>query len=164
MYQIPNDPDSLARIFEQQRDTQTNLYHTLPQDYWDDEVWPEAERAIFVRDNVLAALDELHEALSEVGWKPWATSRHVNEEQLKGELVDVLHFFVNLCLAARMSSRELTERYFTKNERNHARQAAEGGYDGISGKCPGCHRAYDDGVGCSGSGLRPYCTELKAFL
>src|SRR5690606_34705103 len=46
------------------------------------------ERIEFIRWNVLALTDELHELLQEVGWKPWATSRHVNEPEATGELVD----------------------------------------------------------------------------
>src|SRR3546814_16501718 len=31
----------------------------------------------YIKNQVLALLDEGHEALNEVGWKPWASSRHV---------------------------------------------------------------------------------------
>lgn len=99
------------------------------------------ERAEWVRWNMLALMDELHEAMGEVGWKPWATSRHLNREAYKGELVDAFHFFINLCLVADISADELIAGYFTKRERNSTRQ--RNGYTGLD-KCPGCKRAWDD--------------------
>src|SRR3546814_20347518 len=50
----------------------------------------------YIQNQVLALLDEGHEALNEVGWKPWASSRHVNREAFDGALVDILCFLVNL--------------------------------------------------------------------
>ena len=100
------------------------------------------ERAEFIRWNVLALEDELHEALAEVGWKPWASSRHLNRDAFKGELVDAFHFMMNLMLAAEIDADEFLEAYRSKRDKNAKRQSD--GYDGISGKCPGCKRALDD--------------------
>lgn len=100
------------------------------------------ERADFIRCNILALEDELHEALDEVGWKPWATSRHLNREAFKGELVDAFHFFMNLMAVAQIGADELLEGYQAKRLKNAKRQ--EEGYDGVSTKCPGCKRALDD--------------------
>jgi phosphoribosyl-ATP pyrophosphohydrolase len=100
------------------------------------------ERAAFVRDNVLAATDELHEALQEVGWKPWASSRHMNKEPYLGELVDVFHFLMNLLLVTGVHPQaladEFSRRYFAKNARNAERQVE--GYTGAKEKCPACGR------------------------
>lgn len=101
------------------------------------------ERIEFIRWNVLAATAELVEMLDETGWKPWATSRHVNEDAAIGEAVDVLHFVANLLLAFRCSDAELDDRYVTKMDINRARMSS-GKYDGVSGKCPTCRRALDD--------------------
>ncbi len=100
------------------------------------------DRTEYIMWNVLAATDELHELLNEVGWKPWATSRHVNEEAAKGELVDVFHFFMNLSMALHMGPEELMQKYIEKRQINARRQ--EEGYDGVDGKCPKCKRALDD--------------------
>lgn len=87
------------------------------------------EEAIeFIRWNVLALTDELHEALLEVGWKPWASTRHINREEYVGELVDAFHFLINLCLVVGAEAEEIFERYLTKNEKNHRRQVE--GYTG----------------------------------
>lgn len=99
-------------------------------------------RAQFVRDMVLSLEDELHEALNEVGWKPWAKSRHFNTEAFQSELIDCWHFFLNLMLVAGMDEDDLVAGYFAKRGVNIARQNL--GYDGQSGKCPECKRALDD--------------------
>jgi dimeric dUTPase (all-alpha-NTP-PPase superfamily) len=114
----------------------------------DPENLPEDEKIQFIKDMILAATDELHEALAEVGWKPWATSRHINREAFVGELVDVLHFIVNLWLAVGATADEVEIRYLDKADKNAKRQTD--GYDGVWGKCPECKRAFDDaGVMCS---------------
>lgn len=100
------------------------------------------ERAEFIRWNVLALEDELHEALAETGWKPWATSRHLNREAYKGELVDAFHFFMNLMALGDIDADEVLEGYQVKHLKNAKRQ--EEGYDGVSSKCPECKAALDD--------------------
>lgn len=105
-----------------------------------------AERAAFIRDMTLACEDELHEALAETGWKPWASSRHVNADPMRKELVDAWHFFMNLMLIAAAEAHmtcdefadQFTKDYVTKNAVNLQRQ--QQGYDGVSGKCRQCHR------------------------
>lgn len=101
------------------------------------------ERADFIRWNALALEDELHEMLQEVGWKPWATSRHMNEEAFLDEAVDLLHFLGNLLLTTGLGiddlEAKLQEKYEAKHEENLRRQ--QDGYDGVSDKCPRCKRA-----------------------
>lgn len=129
----------------------------------------EAEKALFIKDMTLALTDELHELLAEVGWKPWASSRHVNTESARGELIDALHFFLNLALALDMDGFMILEMYHAKHKKNQQRQ--EEGYDGVSSKCGYCRRALDDedknlragGEGCwiSSDGSTGYCREAR---
>lgn len=99
-----------------------------------------------IKENVLACTAELHEALNEVGWKAWATTRHINQENLQKEIIDAFHFLLNLALHAGMDSQEFFRRFVEKNDLNYARQSI--GYDGKAEKCPHCARALDDvGVG-----------------
>lgn len=112
------------------------------------------ERAEFLRWNMLACEDEIHEALAETGWKPWATSRHVNGEAYTKELIDAWHFFMNLMLcgaaALNMSIHDyadyFTKKYIEKNIVNQQRQ--EEGYDGVKDKCIVCHRELDGDQRC----------------
>lgn len=101
-------------------------------------------RADYIRTMILATEDELHEALAETGWKPWASSRHLNRAEYKGELVDAWHFFMNLLLVANITWDEFSLAYEAKNKVNHSRIDQGDGYDGIAGKCPGCRRDLGD--------------------
>lgn len=138
------------------------------------EDFTDGERMDAILLNVTACTDELHEALGETGWKPWATSNHLNREEFHAELVDAWHFFMNLMLHSGMTADDLYHGYIKKNASNLKRQAE--GYDGVSTKCPGCHRAYDDpAVKCCtrGSNLRdpedeyaplPWCDKYKRYI
>lgn len=137
------DHNCLAEMLELQRKLEMETYgHTDPSKMTD------KERTRFIQINMFCLTDEIHEAASEVGWKPWALSNHVNEDAFKSELVDAWHFFMNLLLVARMGPTELHERYMAKNRVNQQRQKE--GYDGLAGKCPVCHRDFNDvGVLCT---------------
>jgi dimeric dUTPase (all-alpha-NTP-PPase superfamily) len=102
----------------------------------------EEERMASIRDNALALLDEVHEALSETGWKPWASSNHIDKEAFTGELVDILHFFSNLCVLAGVNGTDLANGYAAKRAKNLQRQ--QEGYDGVSEKCPYCKRDFTE--------------------
>lgn len=132
----------LDLIFERQLRLQKESFGVDPAALNDE------DKVEFIRSMTLALEDELHEALAEVGWKPWATSRHINREAFIGEMVDALHFWVNLCLAVGADAEEIASKYRRKAERNAKRQTD--GYDGIAGKCPSCKRALDDAaVACT---------------
>lgn len=128
--------DRLSEIFARQLRLQ-QVINGYDLDEQDDET-----RIRNIKENVLACTDELHEALNEVGWKQWATSRHINEDAFKKELIDAAHFLINLLLHAGVTADEFFTLYLTKNKRNFERQAE--GYDGVSTKCPHCTRALDD--------------------
>jgi hypothetical protein len=100
-----------------------------------------------VREQMLALVAEAAEALNEVGWKPWATSRHFNVVSFRSELIDILRFWMNLAIISGMSAEGIYQTYLSSMEKTVARLIE--GYDGVTGKCPGCKRAYDDkGVRC----------------
>lgn len=106
----------------------------------------------FLHWNVTALTDELHEMLAEMGWKPWAKSRHINLEAARGEAIDALHFLLNIFLGLGMDAEAVKLAYDNKHKKNAKRQ--EEGYDGVSTKCPGCGRALDDdAVKCAVTGM-----------
>lgn len=127
---------ALQLILNRQRELQKKSYG-VDVTALDDEA-----RARYIRDMSLALTDELHEALNETGWKPWATSRHFNKAAYIGELIDVLHFWCNLVLVAGVDEEVILDAYFAKADKNAKRQIA--GYDGVNGKCSTCGRAFDD--------------------
>jgi hypothetical protein len=60
--------DRLSRMIEMQRELQTKTYGH------DFTVMSTQDRVHFIKENVLAMTDELHELLAETSWKPWAKS------------------------------------------------------------------------------------------
>lgn len=142
--------DRLNDMFRMQYELQVGTYGNQLHEMSD------RERIEFIKNNILAATDELHEAMAETGWKPWASSNHVNGDAYFNELIDLWHFVMNLMLATGHHpdwvAEQMYERYIAKRNKNIKRQ--QDGYDGISGKCPACRRAYDD--------VAVYCTAVRA--
>lgn len=123
---LSRPPSDLARMLNEQL--------ALQVDYFDDprELRGE-ERIEFIRWNVLALLDEVHEVLAECGWKPWSGSRHVDEGRAVNELIDAFHFFMNLlwAMSGEHDPETLADRfvqeYLAKVAVNRERQ--EAGYE-----------------------------------
>lgn len=76
----------------------------------------------WIQKETLAMMSELSEVIDEVNFKWWKAHKPVDSDALKDELVDVMHFFVSMCLKIGMSAEELYERYIAKNRENIARQ------------------------------------------
>lgn len=70
----------------------------------------------------LAMLSEFAEVVDELGYKWWKKSNKIDFDNLKEELIDVLHFFVSMCITAGMTADEVFEIYSKKNAENFARQ------------------------------------------
>lgn len=70
----------------------------------------------------LALVSELAEMLDEVNFKWWKNEKPVDEAALKEELVDILHFFLSMCLAAGMDAEQIYRIYLDKNAENIKRQ------------------------------------------
>jgi len=130
-------PDMFQQVFEGQAYFQGLLGHSVS-------TMTTQELANYVKEQVLALLDESHEALAEVSWKPWAKDQFVNHSQLGGELADILCFLTNLALAAGLTSEQFFALWREKATRNIKRQQKAGGYSQVDGKCPTCRRAIDD--------------------
>lgn len=90
------------------------------------------ERAAYMRDQRGYLADEVAEALYEMPeYKLWKDYGGMTEQErdeawkkVRMELVDALHFFVNLLLAAGFTPEELHRTYMAKNKENHRRQDA----------------------------------------
>ena len=76
----------------------------------------------WIQKETLAMISELGELIDEVNFKWWKNPKEVDANAVKEELVDILHFFVSMCLKAGMDAEELYLRYLQKNRENFDRQ------------------------------------------
>ncbi len=119
--------DKLNKIFEMQKllddDIAARRHLTYSTEEW-------------MQKEVLAMLSELSEVLDEVNFKWWKNKKPLNSDALRNELVDILHFFVSMCIRSGMDADELFERYVEKNKENFDRQygrSEKKGYEVIDG-------------------------------
>jgi dimeric dUTPase (all-alpha-NTP-PPase superfamily) len=112
--------DKLDEIFDMQQSFNQDLIAKRHLDSISDTEW--------IQKHTLAMLSELAELLDEVNFKWWKNPKPVDIGAVKGELVDILHFFVSMCLNAGMGAEELHLLYLQKNKENFLRQK------GLTGK------------------------------
>ena len=73
----------------------------------------------YIREVVLCLEDELHEALAHVHWKPWKISRGFKDRsKYRTEVADVLHFVLDLYLAAGLTGSDIYKDYLAKHQEN----------------------------------------------
>ena len=113
--------DMLERLFEKQIILQKRLGNYPLTDM--------KQRQTFINIMMLAALDEMTEAMRETCWKNpnyvvhgWKQTQKFDEVKFKEEIVDLWHFVINLSLAAGFDAKSLFEGYCDKNAINHKRQ------------------------------------------
>lgn len=105
--------DKLDSIFKMQQLLNDDIIKRRNLDFSTEE-WMQKE--------VLAMISELSEVLDEVNFKWWKNKKPIDMEALRFELVDVLHFFISMCLFAGMDADKLFEMYKEKNKENFDRQ------------------------------------------
>lgn len=115
----------------------------------------------YIKDMAFAAEDELHEALAEIGWKPWGTSRHINRNAFVSELVDTLQFIMNMLFVVGATAGEIEQKHYNKLIVNWRRlEERQAGGDGLGPKCRLCLRALDDEY----TGCRPgFCVDYGEY-
>lgn len=107
-------PDMLQVIFDLQRKFDTEIVEKRNLKGISPDEW--------IQKEVLAMLSELAELLAEVNFKWWKNPKEINYENIKGELIDILHFFASMCIKIGMDAPEVYERYIKKNKENFLRQ------------------------------------------
>lgn len=105
--------DKLEHIFELQKGFQDKIKRERNLDFTPDQ---------WIQKQTLAMLSELAELLEEVNFKWWKNPHELNNENIREELSDILHFFISMCLEAGMTADDLYNVYVGKNKENHARQ------------------------------------------
>ena len=123
----------LEAIFEKQIELNTRIYPSLYEDIKKD---PELRRKWFLNYE-LALKQESAEAIDSLNWKWWKKDED-DWDNIKIELVDMLHFWVSMCTMAGMDAKEVGELYAKKNKLNFKRQ--DEGYK------EGTYDKYKDGV------------------
>ena len=116
--------DKLENIFMYQNMFDTELSERRGLEGISMEAW--------IQKETLAMLSELAELIDEVNFKWWKNEKPVNVDKVKDELVDILHFFVSMCLKTGMDAEELHQRYLDKNKENFARQHGESTKEGYA--------------------------------
>lgn len=111
--------DKLDQIFKHQEELQITLgmmdkIHNSPE-----------MNQQFMNQTFLAIHEEVVEIMKETQYKQigvvpfgWKKSQIFKRSEYKNEIADLLHFVVNLCIAAKISSQELYESYIIKNKVN----------------------------------------------
>ncbi len=115
--------DKLETIFAMQKSLNDDIVRLRSLEGIADEEW--------IRKNVLAMVSELGELLDEVNFKWWKNEKPVDGKAVREELVDILHFFISMCLKAGMDADALFDGYVAKNQENFDRQygrSAKPGY------------------------------------
>lgn len=81
---------------------------------------PEVKRKWFL-NFLLAMQQESAEAVDSIAWKWWKKGED-DWENIKVELVDILHFWVSMCTVVGLSAEDVIDLYFKKNDLNFKRQ------------------------------------------
>lgn len=92
----------------------------------------EFDQCTWIQKETLAMLSELSEVLDEVNFKWWKNAKPVNEDALKEEIIDLMHFLVSMALDSGMDAQEFHARYCRKNQENFDRQAGRSSKQGYA--------------------------------
>lgn len=106
--------DKLDKIFEMQKALNDDIIERRQLEKVTSQEW--------IQKHMIAMFCEVAEVLEETNYKWWKNEKEIDSSKLKEELVDVLHFFVSMCLNAGLSSEELFDIYMQKNNENFLRQ------------------------------------------
>ena len=124
--------DNLQAVFEEQ----IRLNEKINPDLYTDIKDPEIRRQRFL-DFELALRQESAEAVDSLNWKWWKKDED-DWDNIKVELVDMLHFWVSMCSVVGMDAQDVFDLYFKKNKLNHDRQS--------QGYKEGTYNKYENGV------------------
>ncbi len=117
--------DKLEHIFELQTKFDNDLAKKRDLDY---------DLSTWIQKETLAIISELAELIDEVNFKWWKNPKELNNEAIKEELVDILHFFTSMCIKADISADDLYQAYIEKNKENFARQEGQSMKKGYEAK------------------------------
>jgi len=79
----------------------------------------------WMQKDCIAMISELSELMDEVNFKWWKNPKPLDMSRIHEELVDILHFFISMCIKANLSPEELFTGYVNKNQENFDRQSGK---------------------------------------
>jgi dimeric dUTPase (all-alpha-NTP-PPase superfamily) len=119
--------DILEQIFEKQRELNRFTFERNRLPEFDSIARDRRLQNEWVRNYALAMTQEVAELVDSTNWKWWRTNVDLFDEQnLKVELVDILHFWVSACQVMGLTPDDVHRMYMQKNAINARRQ--ETGY------------------------------------
>lgn len=81
------------------------------------------EKEYQTKDTVLAIMSEMSELMDWINWKHWKKAEYpINETEIKFEIMDILHFVINLCIIWDMKPQDIYNYFMSKTEENINRQ------------------------------------------
>ena len=117
------DEDMLEDIFNHQYELQKNL-GTLSKISESPQM-----RQQYINQMILALHEEAVEIMRETAYKNpdyvpfgWKKNQSEDTEKFKEEIIDIIHFVMNLCIVSDMTPEEIHSRYLNKNKENHERK------------------------------------------
>ena len=94
-----------------------------------DKIKDTSSKQQYINQNILALHEEATEIMRETAYKNpdyvpfgWKKEQKFNAEKFKEEIIDIVHFVLNLAIISGMDSKEFYKRYLGKNKENHERQ------------------------------------------
>lgn len=115
--------DKLDQIFAQQMDLNRYTFEKNGLVEFDEIPKSRELQNQWLRNYALAMTQEIAEMVDSTNWKWWRTKVDLYDEQnLKVELVDILHFWVSACQVMGLSAEDVFRMYTQKNKINAARQ------------------------------------------
>mgnify|MGYP003152002322 CR=1 FL=1 len=115
--------DKLFLIFKHQKELQEKLgiYDKIGKD--------DKLKQQYINQMILALHEEATEIMRETCYKNpeympfgWKKGQKFNNENFKDEIIDIIHFVMNLCIISGMDSDEIYNRYIGKQQKNIERQ------------------------------------------
>jgi len=116
--------DMLIKIFKNQQVLQERLAFK--------KIKTDSDQQQYINQMILACMEEVVEIMRCTKYKNpemvkfgWKKTQENDYEHMKEEIVDLMHFVVNLSLVIGMDAKEFYEIYCKKNKMNHIRQDTE---------------------------------------
>jgi dimeric dUTPase (all-alpha-NTP-PPase superfamily) len=115
--------DKLEQIFEKQMELNRYTFEKNNLSEFGDIPKDREKQNLWLRNYALAMTQEISELVDSTNWKWWRTKVDLYDEQnIKVELVDILHFWVSACQVMGLSAEDVFRMYAQKNAINAKRQ------------------------------------------